>query len=592
MRVICDVEADALVPAEVKNLWIVCCLDYDTGKRYEFNVTDPNYIKKFRAFAKKVDMWIGHHFLVYDRQVIEHMTGVKIKVSQITDTLILSRIFQPVREQGHGLARWGRKFKDYKKDHNEWDRYSLAMRDRCWVDVKINKRLYTYLLNEGKRWSHKSIRIEHNFVHILEKARQYGWAMDEGKAIKLAQETAARAAELLNEIQAEFPPVPKEVRVIEPRYKKDGDLSSVGIKWLPGWQYLTAGPFTRIKWQEFNIKSSKQVRERMDLAGWKPFIFTKAGNPRIVEENLDTLPADAPPSAHLIKEYLLTNSRNAMANGWLDVLSPEKRIHGTIIHIGANTHRCSHRDPQTANIPGLVNRKGEVALYGEASRVCWTIFGDDRALVGVDAKGIQLRVLVHLMKQAGYQDPEFEDAVCNGKPHQLNADRIGIEYSQAKTFIYAFLLGGGHARLGSIVGGGAKEGKELKELFYKAIPGLRMVKKMLERWAKTGWMHMPDGRYIPLKNAHFAMGVALQGIETIVMRQAIILWYNWKMKRALDAHLVGFIHDETQADCLLTSAEESGILMIRGIQKAGKILNLNVPMDGDMKIGRTWVETH
>ncbi len=60
----------------------------------------------------------------------------------------------------------------------------------------------------------------------------------------------------------------------------------------------------------------------------------------------------------------------------------------------------------------------------------------------------------------------------------------------------------------------------------------------------------------------------------------------------LSSLLVGSIHDEWQYDVLPEDAEEHGKLAVEAIIRAGEELNLNIPMGGGSKQGRTWSETH
>ncbi len=584
MRVVCDTETDGFEAPTV--IWCIVAKDYDTHEVYEFTSDDPKYLEKFRAFAKGVDQWIGHNFLCFDAPVLCKLAGVDIKVASIEDTLILSRLFSPIRQGGHSLARWGRILRQPKQEHDEWDRYSPAMLKRCRTDVDLNTRLYTYLLNEGKGFSNKCRRLEHNVSYILEEAKQYGFKLDEPKARQLFQETYAKSSELAVSIVSGFPPIAKKIKDVTPRYKKDASLSSVGLKWLPDWEQQVGGAFTKIEWQELNLSSPKQVVHRLNMAGWKPIEHTKAGTPKISEPNLETLSDDAPPQAQSIKEYLVCLSRARASKTWLKALGEDGRVHGTILSVGANTHRCAHMDPNTANIPGIIAKSGKVQPYGQWCRECWTV-DEGRVLVGADASGMQLRVLAHLMG-----DPAFTDAVVNGDPHQYNADLANIERPAAKTVIFALLLGAGDALLGYRIGGTRADGKAIKALFLEKIPALDRVRKMMTDYARRGYFPCVDGRLIDIKSAHYALGVALQGIEQAIMKQAIVLWYNRKRKLALDSHLVGFVHDETQLDTIEEAGHTTGQLMVDCIIDAGQILKLNCPLDGDYKIGTTWADTH
>ena len=91
-------------------------------------------------------------------------------------------------------------------------------------------------------------------------------------------------------------------------------------------------------------------------------------------------------------------------------------------------------------------------------RELWTVSNPDtHALVGTDASSLELRCLAHYM-----EDPKFTREVLTGDVHTANQKMAGLETrDQAKTFIYAFLYGAGPAKIGSVVGAGAKQGNIL-----------------------------------------------------------------------------------------------------------------------------------
>ena len=79
-------------------------------------------------------------------------------------------------------------------------------------------------------------------------------------------------------------------------------------------------------------------------------------------------------------------------NSWLDNLGKDGRIHGRVQTLGTVTGRMSHSDPNMANIISV--RKP----YGYESRSCWTVQDTSRyCLVGMDAQGLELRMLAHYM---------------------------------------------------------------------------------------------------------------------------------------------------------------------------------------------------
>ena len=75
------------------------------------------------------------------------------------------------------------------------------------------------------------------------------------------------------------------------------------------------------------------------------------------------------------------------------------------------------------------------------------------------------------------------------------------------------------------------------------------------------------------------------------------------MKRSVvDAHhmlkdvdgwkLVCQVHDEAQSECYEKDAVHVGQTFVDAIRGAGERYNLRIAMDGDMKIGKNWGETH
>lgn len=583
-QVILDLEANGLNP---DTIWCVCTEDLETGEEKDFLVTEPGYLESLATYLAGFDEYIGHNLLGYDLPVLRQLAGICVPVSKTTDTLVLSRLFEAKREGGHSLEEWGIRVGLEKVGHDDWERFSPEMLKRCRGDVSLTRKVYNYLLREGREFSDFSIRLEHNATAIFEECRRYGFSFNTEQAHRLYQEVSARASGLRVKIQGAFPLLPKPIREVKYSVNKDGSIPQRLLPWGS-----VGGDFTAIEWVEFDLDSPKQIVERMNRLGWDPVERTPPsktylkGQPKASEVNLLTIPDDAPVEARLLREYIICTNRQRMVTTWLEAVGPDDRIHGSIISTGAHTHRAAHRSPNQANIPGVKDKKGRVNLYGAECRSLWRA-SEGRKLVGVDAASIQLRILAHLM-----DDPKFTELVTTGKPHQYNADKIGITYEQAKTFIYAMILGGGDEKIGSIVGGKEKEGKELKRAFKETWPKYQEVLDYLKACASRGYMLMPDGRHIPVPNAHLGMGVALQGIEAILMKLAIIYWYKEKNRRKLISDLVAFVHDETQLDTEPEHCEESGVIMSTNITRAGEVLSLRCPMAGEIKIADNWAGAH
>jgi len=601
--VVCDIEANGLLP-NVDTIWCIVCKDWDTGELEYFK---PDRLDEFAEYAKDIRKWIGHNFISYDLRVLRKVLGVKIRPSRVWDTLLISRLYNSNREGGHSLANWGNILNYPKLEHDEWDQYSPEMLTRCERDVELTYRVAVALkLEGGKRGSRLSQKIEHAVQHLLEDQKEYGFALNVPAAHKLFTRVKSRAQELERKILADLKAVPKSIRVVKPRYIVDGRLSKVGLKWLGDQWKQCSGPFTMIKWQEFNLNSPRQKLERLE-GHWNPQIRTphyrklldqvrrkqltkeefklKASLTwQINDENLATIHDNAPDALRFLGEYAMCTSRTKEIEGWLDGLGTDNRVHGSVFSIGAGTHRMAHQGPNMANIPG------RDSPYGKDCRSCWTVADLQRyCLIGTDAVGIQIRLLAHYMN-----DPDYINEVVSGDIHTKNQKAASLATRDlAKTFIYAWLMGAGSARIGRIIGGTPADGKETTDKFLANTPALAKFRlDRLTRAARSGGLVGFDGRWIWIKSEHFAMSVFLQGGESCVMKWAMLDWHRKARAEDLDFHQVAIVHDEFQTEVLRDHANRLGEIQCQSIRDAGKFFKLNCPMDGEYRIGNNWWETH
>lgn len=591
--VICDLEANGLEPTKI---WCIVCIDIDTLEEFIFKKENLN---DFIKFNNTVSTYIGHNFISYDLFALTSILLCNVAKTSVVDTLVISRLFNPIRAGGHSLENFGKLLGSLKLEHENWDEYSEEMLQRCIQDTRLTLKVYNHLLNEGKDFSKESIRLEHEVQYVLEIQRRNGFYIDQEKALSIRTECLLKMKEIEKEIEVNFRPQPKPIREVKIRYKKDGNLSSIGLRNFMDTDIV--GDFTTIEYEKFNLSSPTQVVKRMESYGWKPIQFNKPtkqmlsrgvgqGTPSICEENINTLPPTAPQSAKSIGTYLMCKNRANLVEQWFKALGNDGRVRGTMFSVGAITHRCAHINPNMGNIPSIEPGKyGIDGRYGFECREVFTVDNQEtRRLVGVDAKAIQLRILAHYIN-----DPAYTDAMVNGDPHTYNQQAAGLDTrARAKTFIYAFVLGAGDKKLGQIIEGTKADGKDLRERFLENMPGLKKLRKTCEEDARQGWMRGIDGRRIPVKSAHFALSSYLQGGEAVIMKRALVTSYNRIKEYKLDAMPVAFVHDEFQTDCHKDVAEQVGCIQIEAIRNAGKYYKLNCPMDGEMKIGTNWSMCH
>ena len=586
MNILFDVEADGLDPTKI---FCIVCMDIDTKEIYSFDVDN---IKSGLSFLGKATKLIGHNILGYDLPAIHKVTGVDLSHIKVVDTLVLSRLFNPTREGGHGLESWGYRLGfpkgTYGSSEGAWERYTPEMLEYCINDVKLNKRVYNRLKVESKGFSAKSVQLEHNVAKILQEQRYHGFVLDQRKAMSLVAEFTERLNALEKEVHKEFKPKIKTT-TLTPKYTKTGNLAKTaldvegnGVR-LKDYEYslmLKNKVVTREIKIPFKLGSRKQIGEYLIDFGWKPKKHTPTGQPIVDESTLSKVKNI--PQAAMIAEYLMLQKRIAQVNSWLKEINEDTgRVHGFVNHNGAVTSRMTHSHPNMAQVPS------SNSPYGKECRACWTV-PKGYKLVGIDASGLELRMLAHEMN-----DEDYTNEILNGDIHTANQKLAGLESrSQAKTFIYALLYGAGDAKLGTVVGRGREAGKDLRESFFAGLPSFKTLKNRVSREAESGYIKGLDGRRITVRSEHAALNTLLQGAGAIVMKEALTIFDKKIKDRKLNAKFVANVHDEWQVEAEESQAEQVGKLGVQSIREATCSLELKCPLDGEYNVGNNWSETH
>ena len=572
-RYVIDLEADSLSP---KHIWVVCVCDIDAPKREIISFRSSS------SFLQKVDVendtFIAHNGIEFDFPVISKIWGVEIKNKM--DTLVLSRLFHPDRSGGHSLDAWGERLGYNKIRFDKFDAYSEEMEEYCRQDVYITVKLYEHLLEEGMDFSQQSIELEHDIADIISRQSNYGFYLDQKKAIDLLFETQSKADTIKSNLKKYFSPKVKVIRTDLPKYTKNGAISKVGLKQF---EYKDiAGPFWTIEFEEFNPASHKQVVERMDESGWKPTEFTPKGAPKVCETNLATLPDTAPKPAQKLSEWKMLETRWKTVESWLNALGDDGRVHGKVFSLGAVTGRMTHANPNMANIVAVYKP------YGQQSRECWTVPNDNYRICGMDAQGLELRMLAHYMK-----DDVYSEEVVNGDPHTVTMKALDIDdRSLAKTFIYAFLYGASPHKLGSILNLSPSQGGEIRQRFLNNMPSLQSLINRVDQVSGRGYIRGLDGRRLYVRHSHAALNTLLQGAGAILCKQWSICMDKSIQKDNLKAKLVNTIHDELQFEVHKEDVDRVAELAQSSIREAGHLLKLRVQMDASSKIGFSWADTH
>ena len=511
-----------------------------------------------QKYLDSCDLIIMHNGICFDAPVLSRNWNIMMKQSQMYDTLVSSRLLSPSLEGGHSLDAWGQRLGFPKGDFKDWDAgYSAEMEAYCIQDTLVTEKLYLHLTAElkAKKFEERSIKLEHDVQTIIAKQEENGFKLNEKEAITLLSTLQAKLVLLEAELQSIFP-----TKVIPRVSEKTGKELKPLI-------------------EPFNPGSRKQIGERLQEKGWKPEKFTETGQPIVDEGTLEGLDF---PEAKAIAEYLLLQKRIAQIDSWLKVVQKDGRVHGRVITNGAVTGRMTHHSPNMAQVPSCGSP------YGEDCRDLW-IVEKGYKLVGIDASGLELRMLAHYMK-----DDAYIYEVTQGDIHTANQKAAGLQTrAQAKTFIYAFLYGAGAAKIGKVVGAGAREGQKLIDSFLENTPSLNVLRESVAKICKSsGSLPGLDGRRLHIRSDHAALNTLLQGAGAIVMKQALVLLDTRLQQLGIDYKFVANVHDEWQIEVVESDADMVGKLGVRAIEDAGRVLNMRCPLTGEYKVGNSWKETH
>ena len=588
MSLIFDLETNGLLN-QLDTIHCIGILDTESneGAQVYHGKDIPGQLERL----SKADEIIGHNILGFDIHAIKKVYPDWTYQGKATDTLVLSQLFHAdlVAEDSaklnagevlprnlwgrHSLKSWGIRMGTMKGDYDGgWEELNEDMLVYCKQDVTVTYLLYKKLMVDGTIFSQRSIDLEHTMAEVCDRIGNNGWTFDVKSAGELYADLAQKRSDLERELAVLFEPWEIHTEFIPKR-----DNKTLG--------YIKDEPFTKVKVVTFNPSSRQHIQYCLQKKyGWKPKEFTPSGDAKIDESVLSNL--EYPEAKKLAMMFLLTKRIAALAEGnqaWLKLCDLDGKIRHRIIPGGTVSGRASHRSPNLAQVPSTRS------AYG---RECRDLFTAPKGWVicGSDLSGIELRCLAHYLDDGG----EYAKQILEGDIHTFNQNAAGLATRDlAKTFIYSVLYGGGDGLIGSIVGGKAKDGKRLKAAFDQSIPAFKSLKSDLLRAYKRGYLKGLDGRALSVRSEHRCLSQLLQSAGAIICKEWVKLIDHELTKAGSKAYIMGWIHDEVQIAC--PSEEEGnyvGDITKRMAREAGRALKVEIDIDAEYQLGRTWSDTH
>ena len=258
-------------------IWLVVTKDLDTNETITWKQASG-----LKEYLKECTLIVMQNGVAFDAPLLNRLWMTKIKLTQCYDTLIVSRLLEPSKPEGHSLESWGEILGTKKIDYRavwrwltyrvntdcykgeEFDYPHIALLEHyCIRDVDVTAKLYNHLVKlvKEKEFSQESIELEHKVAAIVAEQTRNGFKLDKPYATMLLTDIKGKLDSIYEAMQLRWPPYEVE-RISE---KTGKPLKATTVTFNPG--------------------SRKQIGEKMIELGWKPDTFTETGQP-IVDEGV------------------------------------------------------------------------------------------------------------------------------------------------------------------------------------------------------------------------------------------------------------------------------------------------------------------
>jgi hypothetical protein len=573
----------------------------------------------------------------------------------VVDTLLFSRLISPESKE-HGLDVWGERVGIAKPVINDWGNLEFsAYQHRCEEDVKINSLVWD-AMKDRAHTVERAYQTEAHFADIIAKQVQNGFRFDVKLAKKVCLAIEKRMAVLEESVMDYLPMVQKNkgdlkrAKIPSLVPLKKGGLSVHTQRFLEK-HSLTYNERTKLLEREdgtiidpkyqTHVKTKKPLKlsnqagmkEYLFSLGWEPeyWNFKKDKTGRMLKLNgefvraspkvrsgeaiclsLVGLMSGAAYIQKTVKAYIaysVYKHRLSSLEGMLKQkrLRIDGRIGADMNTIGAATGRVTHK--VVANIPKSLNEFDDQRLVVEGvikskhiMRACFRA-GFKKILVGIDASAIEARVEAHFVyKYEG--GVAYGAALLGVKPndiHTINSRKLRVTRDLAKSIKYALGYGASVRKIMTLLRCDLERAQEVYDDYWESAKCVRMLLLDLEQqWLNNNnRIKAIDGRPLFVDSSHKLLNYSFQSTGTIIMKNAACIMDRRLRKEGLyrfDAvKKVCDYHDEFQFECdreVKGLARYIGEIGVESIREAGVVLGLNVPLDGEFKIGNHWGMTH
>ncbi len=351
--------------------------------------------------------------------------------------------------------------------------------------------------------------------------------------------------------------------------------------------------------ETFNILSPKQLGDVLfNKLGLPTGRKTKSG----YSTDADTLETirDRHPAVALILEYrFITKLKSTFVDGLLNVRDQDDgRVRTQFNQCVTATGRISSTEPNLQNIPVRTKQGREIRKAFVASDGC--------VLVDADYSQIELRLLAHISGDEG-----MIKAFNSGKDiHRTTASEVfevpfdevsGELRNAAKAVNFGIVYGISDFGLARNLDIPVKRASEYKSMYFERYPRVKAyLDESIASAKKMGYATtmFDRRRAMPeLKSSNYntrsfgervAMNMPIQGTAADIIKLAMVKVSKELKARGLKTKLILQVHDELIFDTPISERDEV-VLMVHDCME--QVIKLSVPLDADVKVGKSWYET-
>ena len=552
---------------------------------FELERSDWNYLEEF--FSSTNRYWLAHN-AVFDLGWLQehgiHPEGF-VRCSMLASRLLTNGIPQTK----HGLDALAKRQLDMdiskEQQKSDWGAETLSKEQLIYAakDIEVLLELDQVLERKLRNAQlDRAFTLECRALPAMAQMWRVGlpWNREELEQCRIDYEDDIKELgnEFIRELDNDLPSGKKLPRDEDGSFNlraKDQGSKRLGTK----------------KYAGFNIKSSKQLLEKLELVlGYTP--VNNDGKPSVAKDALKNCAADSP-TIQTLMTWKRREKRRQMIESIQDKMSDDGFVRASYMQLGADTGRMSSIKPNNQQIP----RDSEFRQCVQAPQG-WKI-------VDADFSQMELRLAAALAK-----DKSMTAAFQRGEDlHDYTAEQMGCDRQIAKSANFGLLYGAGAEGLRKYAGSSGvimsnDEAVKIRDNWLTTYSGIRDWQREMnytsrstegDEWAETRVPVSNMRRFLKgdLNRTTVRCNTPIQGAGAAILKCALgNLWVKVKETGEDKVKIAAAVHDELILLVKENLADEWAEILKTTMEKAEAKWLGDVPALAEVSIGDRWSEVH